>query len=79
MTQLDDVLEKARKNRQMGREEAQRRGWVVKPITWAKELKGYCCQCNMQCGFSHSEFRCTNCDNHVFCGQCTGIDGELEQ
>jgi len=62
-----DLMAAVRKARQQRIEDGKLRGWV------SDTLKGHCCECDTNLGFSRAGNCCRNC-THNFCNFCTSIE-----
>ncbi len=58
---------KVRKARQERIDEGKLKGWV------SDTLKGHCCECDTNRGFSRAGNRCRSC-THKFCNFCTSLE-----
>ena len=64
----EDRIEKVRRAKRERMEQGKREGWV------SDILKGQCCHCESNLGFSRLRKRCRNCGTHEFCIFCTSLE-----
>ncbi len=62
-----DLMGESRKLRQQKAEEGKHKGWVF------DALRGHCCDCETNSGFTRELNRCRQCA-HIFCTFCTSLE-----